>query len=28
VPNPLGVIGTLQDETGVHLKIRAVTQAA
>ena len=26
--NLLGVIGTLQEETGVHLKIRAVTEAA
>jgi hypothetical protein len=26
--NLLGVIGALQEETGVHLKIRAVTEAA
>ena len=26
--NLLSVIGTLQEETGVHLKIRAVTEAA
>ena len=26
--NLLGVISVLQDETGVHLKIRAVTEAA
>jgi len=26
--NLLGVIRTLQDETGVHLEIRAVTEAA